>query len=234
MTDDKSGLIKWSAAQAVRGLVARPDLFEVARTKRDDDDHIKQIASKATEAAGSDVAANTGTSIHFWTEQMDLGQEGLDEMLPAEFDTLLEAYRTATAGLDVLDVELFVVCDELQVAGTLDRLVRLPDGAVVVADLKTGKATPKYPLSTAIQTAVYAHSERYDPETGFRTALHPDLDVSRTILIHAPVPDMLSAATVTLWELDATWGWYGALLAKRVQEWRKQKPIKKYEPKVAV
>ena len=52
----------------------------------------------------------------------------------------LDAYREATQGFEVLDIECFVVNDELQAAGTFDRLYRCPDGRVRVADLKTGKS----------------------------------------------------------------------------------------------
>ena len=80
----------------------------------------------------------------------------------------LDAYRKATAPFEVLDVETFVVSDDVRAAGTFDRLVRCPDGRVRVADLKSGKSEADYPLATATQLATYANGKRYDPETVLR------------------------------------------------------------------
>jgi hypothetical protein len=228
-TDDVGGLINWSAAQAVKGLIARPDLFEVARMHRDDEDQVKDIARRAKDAAASDQASNLGTVLHHWTEQLDLGLAVIGEEMPADYEALLEQYVEKTRGLEMIETELFVVCDELGAAGTLDRLIRLPDGAVVVGDLKTGRHAATFgALSCAIQTAVYAHGERYDPETGERTPLHPDLDVSRTLLLHMPLPKAEELPTVSLHMLDGAWGWYGAQLSRSVLELRKTKVASPY------
>ena len=185
---------------------------------------MKQAAKEAKEAAASGESARIGTAIHWWTEQHDRGQLAIAGQVSEEYEAMLDAYAdtTAAAGLEVVDTELFVVCDELGVAGTLDRLYRLPDGRVVVGDIKTGKHAASYGAqSVAIQTAVYAHSERYDPNTGQRSPLHPDLDTRLTVLVHLPIPEMLEPAQCNIVYLDARLGWYGAQLADKVLEWRK-------------
>lgn len=222
--DDAGGLVNWSSSQTLKGLLARPDLYAVARAATDEAE-IKSIATKAKDAAASDAAANHGTALHWWSEQIDKGIADLD-MLPPEYEDLLAGYVAATKGLEVIDAELFVVCDELKSAGTLDRLVRLPDGAVVVADVKTGKHASTYgACSVAIQTAVYAHGERYDIATGERSPLHPDLDDTRTLLIHMPLETRSGFSPVGLYELDAVKGWYGARLGRAIIDWRKESPI---------
>lgn len=87
----------------------------------------------------------------------------------------------ADNGLEVLATELPVINDEIRLAGTLDRIVRLgrdlhfgdvvvPAGSVVVLDIKTSKlhadddGVPSYWDSFPIQVAAYASSQPYDTE----------------------------------------------------------------------
>jgi hypothetical protein len=161
--------------------------------------------------------ASSGTGFHSLTEAIDRGLEPL--FVPEADQPRLAAYRLATAPYEMLDVETFVVCDPVRAAGTFDRLMRLPDGRVVVGDLKSGKSEADYPLATAVQLSVYANGKRYDPETGERTDLHPDLDTSVGLLIHLPATGGCRVIT-----LDLEKGWQTALLAHEVhhtiRKWR--------------
>ena len=226
--DDVGGLVGWSSAQTLRGLVERRDLYEAAVAARGNDTTIRSIAAKAKDAARSDEAANTGTALHFWAEQVDNGEADLTQV-PADYEPMISKYLEAMEGIEVLESEVFCVCDELQVGGTLDKLLRLPDGRVVVGDIKTGGSSLSHgALSTAIQTALYAHSERYDPDTGERSPLHPDLDPSQTILIHMPIPAPGEDPVVDLHFLDGEAGWFGARLAYQILKWRKRAVITPY------
>lgn len=221
-TDDQGGLITWMGGQVLKGLVARPDLYEIAKTMTGDKAKLKNIVDKAKDAASTDAAANTGTTIHWWCEQLDTGRATIDD-IPGPYLALLTEYLKVTAHLEMVACEQFVVNDELKVAGTFDRLIRLPDGAVVVGDIKTGRWSSTYgATSVAMQCSIYAHSKRYDPDTGERTELHPDLDMSRGMLIHMPA----DGDEVTLFELDGDLGWRGAKVARLVLDWRKMRPIK--------
>lgn len=227
--DDAGGLPTWASTQTLKGLINRPDLFEYARTQQGNEDEVKSIASKAKDAAASDKAANLGTVVHYWAEQLDLGlSDGKD--MPDDIKPLLRSYVRATRALITEAAELFVVCDELQVAGSLDRLYRLPDGAVVVGDIKTGKWANSYGAhSVAVQTATYAHSVRYEPEFGRRAPLHPDLDMTRTLLVHMPI----NGDETRLFILDAEAGWAGAQLAAEVIRWRRSpRPVSPYDPEL--
>jgi hypothetical protein len=223
--DDQGGLIHWAAKQAVKGLIARPDLYEVARTKATDDKAMKEITTKARDAAASDAAANEGTTVHWWSEQLDTGRAELSQV-PDTYYELLETYLKITSSLEVVEVELFVVNDSVHAAGTLDRLYRLPDGAVVTGDIKTGKWAPSYGAgAVAIQCSAYSGGMRYDPATGARSELHPDLDPSRNLLVHLPITGDTAPA---VYELDGTMGQFGVKVANAVLAWRKERPVRPF------
>ena len=223
--DDLNNLMAWKARKTAEGLVRRPDLLTlisgaIANGDPDTDWPTKKALNaaveQAMEAAGASKGATAGTGFHSLTEAID---KGVEPLFVSEADQVrLEAYRTATASIEWLDIECFVVNDQVRAAGTFDRLGRLPDGRVVVADLKSGKSEADYPLSTCTQIATYANGHRYDPETGTRAPLHADLDVSEGLLIHLP-----PSGGCRLYRLDLTLGWEAAQLAHRVSALRKVK-----------
>lgn len=214
--DDGSALSGWKQRMALFGMSRRPDLQLLAgTTPLDDRKAWDGIAASAMEAAASASAANIGTALHQATELVDLGGP-LDQVPPA-IRPRVEAYLALLDGHQVLDVETFVVCDELRVAGTFDRLLRLPDGRVVIADIKTGRASSvRYAAgSWAVQTAIYARGRRYDPATGQRSSIHPDLDPDLSVVVHLP-----EDGDPALIHLRADWGWQAAQLAARVRRYR--------------
>lgn len=221
--DDGSGLKMWSNAMTAIGLALDPDLFDqvadlVASTTDPYGVHksaLIKLAGQAQEAAGSTVKRDLGTELHHWAEVVDKTAD-LD-LVPAELRADIDAYLWATIELQVLEAELFVVVDEIEAAGTLDRLLRMPDGRIVVADVKTGQHDCNYPMSVETQVAIYAHGVRYDHETGVRTPLHPDIDLDQGLLIHSPS----GKASCELYPLDLQRGWRNALLACEVKQARK-------------
>lgn len=228
--DDTTALTLWKQRMTAVGIASNPHLSaRVAGVINNYDDPISDgkrdlnsIIAEAIEAAGSTRAASTGTALHELTQAADAGREL--KVIPEGMAAHLHEYEVATARLEVVDIETFVVIDELHAAGSLDRLMRLPDGRVVVADLKTGQYEPQYPLAVATQIAMYARGERYDPATGERSLLHPDLDVTTGLLIHLPAKS--SPVTCRLYELDLTVGWDVARLAQQVRVARQFKPIR--------
>lgn len=223
--DDLNMLMAWKARKTAEGLVRRPDILTLVSgalaTGNPDTDWatkkaLNEACEQAQEAAGSSRGSTAGTGFHSLTEAIDRGSE---PAFVSEADQArLDAYRHQTRNIEWLDIECFVVNDIVQAAGTFDRLGRLPDGRVVVADLKSGKSEASYPLATAVQIATYAHGDRYNPETGERTELHPDLDLTSGLLIHLP-----PTGGCALYELDLIRGWEAALLSVKVIETRKWK-----------
>ena len=223
--DDLNNLMAWKARKTAEGLVRRPDLLTlisgaIANGDPDTDWPTKKALNaaveQAMEAAGASKGATAGTGFHSLTEAIN---KGVEPLFVSEADQVrLEAYRTATASIEWLEIEMFVVNDQVRAAGTFDRLGRLPDGRVVVADLKSGKSEADYPFSTVVQISTYANGHRYDPETGNRSPLHADLDVSTGLLIHLP-----PSGGCTLYELDLARGWQAAQLAAQVRDARSWK-----------
>lgn len=225
--DDTSNLMTWKQRMTAVGIAQSPHLIDrvvslvnkYADPVTDARKDLNGIVKDAGMAAGQGTAADVGTALHEMTEVLDSGQEL--RVANERWTPHLDAYLAATAHLEMLEQETFVVNDELKSAGTFDRLVRLPDGRVIVADLKTGKSDPDFPLSVATQIATYAHGSRYNPETGERSALHADLDTSVGLLIH--LPSKLSPPTCTLYDLDLVAGWKAAQVAvmvRNVRSWK--------------
>ena len=223
--DDLSNLMAWKQRKTAEGLLRRPDLMTrlsgvIAKGNPDTDwqakKYLNNICEEAMEAAGASTGRTAGTGFHDLTEAIDKGDEPL---FVSDADRVrLDAYREATAHIEWLDIELFVVNDEIRCAGTFDRLGRLPDGRVVVADLKSGKSEADYPLATAMQIATYANGHRYDPETGARSPLHADLDLTEGLLIHLP-----PSGGCRVLPLSLTLGWEAAQIAHYVHAIRKWK-----------
>tara|TARA_Y100000114_G_scaffold156365_1_gene183325 strand:+ start:8780 stop:9592 length:813 start_codon:yes stop_codon:yes gene_type:complete len=224
--DNKEGLMFWKQRMTAIGIGKRPDLAErAAITDPTDKKSLKEIIDGAMQAAESDKAANIGTTIHALTEQMDRGT--LQAKPPAHVADL-DAYEKTMSQVEVIATEMFVVNDHLKSAGTLDRLVRLPSGTIVVADLKTGATEPNYPHGVMTQCAIYANSWRYNIEKQERVAYLPEHEVSTSmgLLIHLPV----GKAKCDLYLLDLEVGWQLAKTAKAVRDIYKTKPIKRFTP----
>lgn len=217
--DDKTALTKWKQRQTAVGIGLRPDLAVKAAAKKDDKRTLDEIVEEAMAVAGSSSGANIGTALHAFTEAVD---DGVMPDVPAEIRADLDAYRTAMYGLEVLAKEWFVVVDEIQAAGSFDRLLRLPDGRVVVADIKTGQKEPDYPHAAATQIGVYAHGTRYrHPDGRIASLADAGVDQEVGVLIHLPA----GQARCGLYLLDIAEGWRMAQLATHARGWLKTKPI---------
>lgn len=167
-----------------------------------------------------------GTALHSATQMAD---EGVSEtMWPAGVRADVDAYREACARhkLQPLAAELFVVCEELGAAGTLDRIMQGPTRALVV-DLKTSgnPESAKYEaLAWSIQIAAYAHSKPWHQDYGYldwETLGLPVPDLRRGLVIHITQ----GTAKVALHSVDLTVGWSAAHLAAQVRDMRKAKTL---------
>jgi hypothetical protein len=193
------------------GLAARHDLLMKAAAANRDRNQLEEVIDAAREAAGDSSAATLGSAVHTLTEQLDRGE---DPLVPPSAQPDIDAYAQLLHDerLTVDDVEVFVVCDKYKVGGTFDRIVTL-DGHRYVLDIKTGRID--YGASKiAMQLALYANSERYDPGTGIRSYLNVDL--TRGIVIHLPA----GGGQASLHWADLAIGWTGVALAKDVWDWR--------------
>lgn len=158
----------WNERNVTRGLTLRPDLLMLANgleVKRDRA-QLNSIAAQAKDAAGSKVAANIGTAYHAFSERIDAHLMTLPEV-PQQYQGRVFQYIDALArtGLTTrpewIERTTAVRADQvgapLPVAGTLDRIFQLPDGSLVIGDLKTGSDLSYGEMEIEVQLALYAH-----------------------------------------------------------------------------
>jgi hypothetical protein len=115
-------------------------------------------------------------------------------------------------------VEVDLVNDMLELAGTADRFYRHPELGVVCADIKTGKQISKNPLAYAVQLSAYAHSMLYDIETGKRKRIHEDLILHVGYIIHIPA----NKGRCDIYEVNMLDAMEAARLARTVKQWQKR------------
>jgi hypothetical protein len=224
--DEKYKLSLWQQRMVAVGMSLRPDLLlgisslaplltqpteDVPKDAKDKGD---ELCEKALEAAQASAAATTGTALHEMTRSLD-EQRPLG-VIPASAQRDIEAYGRATQALAALYVEQPMVNDALQIGGTPDRIVEL-GGVTYIADVKTGSIAYAS-LKIAMQLAVYAHSELYDPRKRRRLKT-PTIDQKRAIVIWLPAG---KAKCELLW-VDIARGWQAVQVAKQVRDWRKAK-----------
>ena len=240
--EDTYNLSRWAQRNVALGLSRRPDLVALAAAVRtnegEDRASLDEIADKAHEAAKGDRGANVGTALHKLSERRDAGEDL--SYLPTELAAALDAYSRCMAPLQVLASETFVVHDELETAGSFDRVVIprvplvAPDGTKfgpaddpMILDLKTGKAEsarywgPGY----SVQQTVYAFGTPYVPNVGrhdWRDLLDRRRAPSRTwaLILHVP-SDSPSDAGLVWVNLEI-----GAALAELCVEVRKARKVK--------
>jgi hypothetical protein len=170
--DRNEALERWQQARAMEGFSARPDEFQ-ARVVEAAGDRAKLsgVWLDALRAGGAETAAHMGTAMHRVAEWHDLGVQ--QPNLPERYARGLEAWIHITKYFAFREVEKFMVHDELQVAGTPDRVARyLPcdncGRTFYILDLKNGRVDEYTELQIAMQFGMYANSAYYDVHTGER------------------------------------------------------------------
>jgi hypothetical protein len=222
--DDRSNIEKWKIRHVIKGLVNNAKLFmQASATPIENKSDLNKIAEQAMEEAGASRASDTGTLLHSLTEQVDSQGRFLGPIPPEHANDINAYIRGVKDRFAFNHIERFMVCDELQAAGTPDRLgfrmeVEYLDVVQRVCDLKTS-ASANYLDKHAVQLAIYAHSDFYDPATGERESV--DVAKDYGYIFHLPA----FQGTFQLFKLDLEAGWEGALLAADVRKWRKRKGI---------
>lgn len=229
--DDTTFLTKWKRRMVLQGCAADPSILDVVPSlvvalnhasgaeAKDLKKALDDVCDTAAALAGAGDGAGWGTALHTLTEYHDAGHLHRIEV-PIDLAPDLACYqRTLTdAGIrtPIDHIERIVVNTTVDTAGTYDRLLRLPDGRLVVGDLKSQQNIFDW-LSIAIQLAQYAHADAViNPDTGQLEMLPPDLDVTVGVVIHLPA----RSATCTLYEVDLDAGWRAAQLAHQVRQAR--------------
>lgn len=244
--EDTYHLDRWKQRCVAYGMSRRKDLVALAAAvetnEGDDRKPLDEICEKAHEAAKGDSGANIGTALHKLSERKDK-----DEDLSWLPDIILEAierYAECMTYCRVLATEIFVVCDELETAGSFDRVVELlvdlefmhkgqrtiiPAGTILILDLKTGKlASAKYwGADYGAQQTVYANGVPYHPTRGriaWSEILGEDVEPNKewALILHVPGDSPQDAGFVLV---DLEIGAEMAGLAVEVRTMRKVKGL---------
>lgn len=221
--DDSSSLADWKTRMAITGIVQRADLLAQASTALDDRSRLNKIANDAIESAGAYSRANLGTALHSLTQQLDLGMKPqILQGLQADIETYITSIAAWDFKMKKEWIEVLLINDEFEYAGTADRIVTTRDGKICIFDLKTGTDLSYSFGSIAVQLAMYAHADWiYDWKTGERTALPAGLDMKEGIICHLPAGE----ATCKFYTVDLEAGWEAAKMSFATRDWRKRKDL---------
>lgn len=237
--DDKSNLIAWSQANALRGAIAEPSLLgtfgevDDGWVTQEAKDAAKRVIEDLARAGGAEVKADKGTNVHAWTELLDKGHNlnTLLEQIPDEHYADLMAYAWVTEDYEHLAIEEFSVLDTHKVAGTPDRVTRMPGMPcpvcgleVYIWDLKTGRVS--FAQKMAVQLSIYSRSVIYrqlvDNITGEAFAERvPLADVCqhRGVILNLPA----GSGKADLYWIDIEAGWHAVENEiPAVKAWRKR------------
>lgn len=232
--DDKSAIGDWKVRKVLEGLALDSRLYdslngvddwESAEGKKS----LKAVADQAHKVAGGNNRAELGDVIHQLTEDYDNGKDM--GILPPDVQGDLDAWISATEGMEPVGVELFLVNDGMKYAGTADRFMRITSerwaealglqvGDVVVADLKTGKSVDFARGKYGLQLAAYANAKIYDPITFKRSEIEFDgqsVDLKKGVIFHLPVGSGVCYA----YSVDLVEGYAALQLVRKVREYRK-------------
>lgn len=232
---DLNGLLAWKQRMTAVGLARRTELLDVVleindaielagkdwKAAKPAKDEMTSVVEQLMHAAGADRGSLAGTEAHTLSEWFDAGRLIEVEHLATrgQLDDLYayrEAMEAARIERPVEYIERIVINEVIGSAGTFDRLVRLSDGRLVVADLKSQQSIDFGWLEICCQLAQYANAEwMVDGEQ--LVPMPAELDRSIGIVMHAPV----GAATCELYEVDLEVGWQAAMCARDVRQFRK-------------
>jgi hypothetical protein len=239
--EDTTALEGWKRRQVARGIARRGDLqLAVSRSEvgLDSPEYDEQRAAKkeidklceqAMEVVESGAKAVIGTAEHHIFEQVDLGRD--PGHIPEQWKPDLEAYKELTRGFSSVSVELFVVQDEHQVAGTLDRAVELehdtmaPDGtwleagSVIIGDVKTAQRMSFAGAKFAVQCWTYATGTPYNPITKLREPWnHEPPRQDWAVIFHVAS----GSGQARLYWVDLKAAAIAAEVAREIYTWRNQ------------
>ena len=180
----------------------------------------------ACQVAGSSTASSQGTEFHKLGELVNKGRK--PTVVQAHLEEHLVHYQERVAPITFLAQEILIVNDDIQRAGSIDYLMKLPPGLttpdgvvhnkglVCVGDLKTGRWEVDYPAGVSAQLAGYGLGQRYDQETNERFPLHEEASDRWGVLVHYPIAN--SDARVNFYWIDLEVGIRAAQLNNQLDK----------------
>lgn len=216
-------LDRWGLRMALKGIMSRPDLQAmVAATPLDEIKKLNELGQQCKDAMAIKARANLGTALHTFTEVTDRArsQATVPEPIPAPWVYDVAAYVDALdkAKIQIVPdyIERITIAPEVDAAGTFDRIVRLPNGELVIGDLKTGEDLSYGWSEIAIQLAIYANGRGLWNRKTSEWDPMPRVSLTKAMVFHLPYGEK----RCDLYWVDIKKGWYGAKLCKTVRDWR--------------
>lgn len=185
---------------------------------------LDEINEKALESVMINERADRGTVVHAVTE---MDYEGY---IPITVITEFASFQEWIAINKVrrIESELFVVNDDLRVAGTFDHLFEVEGFGLVIGDTKNGRNANN--LGFACQFANYSRSKWYDPSTGERMDLAEYIksrygiegvvNQEFALLLSVKAAQNGGIGEVKVSEVDIDWGYEACKLAAQVRDFR--------------
>lgn len=235
---DNSFLTEWQLCNLAVALGRRRDLADMcavepyttgfdepdAKTKSASKRRLMDIITRLLDAVKISERADRGTVVHAVTEQ---DYEGF---VPISVITEHAAFNEwlAINGIIRCGSEIFVVNDELRVAGTFDHLFWHPIFGLIIGDTKNGRNQNN--LGFGCQFANYSRSKVYNPLTGERMSLEEYVEkmygITGTVnqefalLVSVKAAVDGGAGEVKVSEVDVEWGYEQCKLAAQVRDAR--------------
>jgi hypothetical protein len=187
-------------------------------------DTLDECIEEARKVSGEHAGRDWGTAIHGFTEPGMEGNPYVPERMQADVDSYWEMMRAAN--IRNVASEVFVVNDELGVAGSFDDLYYSYAFGLTLGDKKTGKAKIH---SHLIQLAGYSRSKVYDVETGERRPLQSLVEDERLAkyAVNTRVGFWVHIAkgegTTKFVGLNLERGWEAAQYAAKVRDYQQQR-----------
>jgi hypothetical protein len=188
---------------------ASDDWRKAKALKLDLDDLCEGLA----EAAGTARGSSAGTDIHALTEWYDAGR--IEEIeVPIEHAADLAAYIAAMQDSGIVTrpewLERVIVNRATSTCGTTDKILMMPDGRVVIGDLKTQQSISFGWQEIAMQLAQYAYGDAMLADDGGLEPMPAGLDRAKGLVIWLPV----GSGRVEFHEIDLAEGWDDCLFAR--------------------
>lgn len=232
---DSYALNQWEKRMVAKGMSLRPDLVELASSlevsgpKKDEDkSHLDKLVEKAKDAAGGNVAAHRGTSIHSFSEKIDAAQISVQDVPERQRPDLIAYQECMKAHQLTIVPELLerIVClPQYEVAGRLDKVVLESDGTPVIADVKSGQdlSHKGKRLEIAIQLACYAHGINTSGVRNLKKRTWesvPKVREDYALVIHIPA----GSGSCEILAIDIRSGWEAVKLCAEVRDRRNDPP----------
>ena len=231
--EDSEFLDKWKTGRLLEGVARHREILDyidldgIAAGTQEARELMDELAERARESVGASDAGKFGDAVHAWSESVDLEQCTVEDV-PLELRAHVAAYVAAcrAAGIRAHKdyVERIIYCPYTGSAGRVDRFSVLPDGTLVVVDVKTTKNLSAGLLAISVQLAQYATATHMLSKDGSCwEPMPPNINQALGIVAHVPSDASGEDAYCDLIDIDLTRGIENMQRAAAVRESRREK-----------